>query len=184
MKTKTITGCDAIAAKERNSKIILCKHADPIEDANVNLSLEMAREVAQADPSLIYARVPDRLEAGEQFVALQIKMDGTIEQSEIRTVKPREQYVMAEDEISDGNSRYTMNHFWPESTGQKHSEVPMSMSIEHEPYVYARVADIEPASKALREAYIQSATDRCREFQEAKDRLAKVIRLHQEQQER
>ena len=56
MKNTIKTGYEAIEAKENNSSVILCKYADPIEDARENLTADEAREIAKEDPSLIYAK--------------------------------------------------------------------------------------------------------------------------------
>lgn len=55
MKTNKTTGWQAIEAKENNSSVRLNKYADPIEDAREDLTIQDAREIAQIDPSLIYA---------------------------------------------------------------------------------------------------------------------------------
>jgi hypothetical protein len=52
-----LTGYEAIAAKEINDAVVLCKYNDPTEDARENLTVEAAREIAKEDPSLIYADV-------------------------------------------------------------------------------------------------------------------------------
>lgn len=52
-----LVGYDAVEAKLANPGIILCKHADPIEGAKVNLTFEEAREIVREDPSLIHTLV-------------------------------------------------------------------------------------------------------------------------------
>ena len=52
-----VTGHDAISIKESNPSVTLSKFNDPSEDASENISLEKANEVANEDPSLIYADV-------------------------------------------------------------------------------------------------------------------------------
>jgi hypothetical protein len=49
-----LTGYEAIEAKKNDNRVILCKYADPIEDARENISLEDAEEISLEDPSLIY----------------------------------------------------------------------------------------------------------------------------------
>ena len=53
MKT-SLTGYEAIEAKEQNDSIVLCKYNDPTEDARENLTADEARQIAKEDPSLIY----------------------------------------------------------------------------------------------------------------------------------
>lgn len=56
MKRDTaMTGYEAIKYAEQHGAI-LCKYADPTEDAREQISLEEAREIARVDPSLIYLR--------------------------------------------------------------------------------------------------------------------------------
>jgi hypothetical protein len=49
-----LTGHEAIEFKRANPDSILCKYADPTENARRDLSIEDAEEVALEDPSLIY----------------------------------------------------------------------------------------------------------------------------------
>ena len=60
MKPDKLTGHDAIAAKELDASVVLCKYNDPIESARDNISIEDARGIAREDPSLIYT-APDLL---------------------------------------------------------------------------------------------------------------------------
>ncbi len=53
MSNYTITGSDAIAYAEAKG-ITLSKYADPTEDGRDGLSVDEAREIAAADPSLVY----------------------------------------------------------------------------------------------------------------------------------
>lgn len=52
--TATVTGYDAIEAKEKDFTVRLCKHADPVEDAREDITLEDARQIAREDAGLIY----------------------------------------------------------------------------------------------------------------------------------
>jgi hypothetical protein len=54
--TKTLTGHDAIRYAEIQ-RVTLSKFADPIEEARDGLTLREAREVAAADPSLVYVKI-------------------------------------------------------------------------------------------------------------------------------
>ena len=56
MTETTLTGYAAIEYAEMYG-MRLAKHADPIEDARSDLTIEEAREVATEDPSLIYLPV-------------------------------------------------------------------------------------------------------------------------------
>jgi len=51
---KTLIGYEAIDFKRSNSDAVLCKYADPIEDAQEDISLDDAEEIAAEDPTLIY----------------------------------------------------------------------------------------------------------------------------------
>lgn len=53
---QTLKGWAAIEAKEQNESVVLCKYADPTEDARENITVDEARQVAKEDPSLIYAQ--------------------------------------------------------------------------------------------------------------------------------
>ena len=59
------TGYEAIEAKKNDNRVILCKYADPIDDAREDISLEDAEDVAREDPSLIYVRPEIRIISGE-----------------------------------------------------------------------------------------------------------------------
>lgn len=51
-----LTGWQAIAAKEQDPTVVLCKYNDPIEPARDNITLADAREIAKEDPSLIWTK--------------------------------------------------------------------------------------------------------------------------------
>jgi hypothetical protein len=53
-KMKNLIGYDAIDFKRSNSDAVLCKYADPIEDARYDISVADAEEIASEDPSLIF----------------------------------------------------------------------------------------------------------------------------------
>lgn len=54
-----LTGYEAIVWAERyETANVLCKYADPTEDFRSGVSVAEAREIATADPSLIYVDVP------------------------------------------------------------------------------------------------------------------------------
>ena len=57
-RNNRLVGSDAIAAKEKNESIVLNKYADPTEGAAEGISLEVARQVALEDPSLVYCSAP------------------------------------------------------------------------------------------------------------------------------
>lgn len=56
MKTMTLTGHAAIDHAEVLD-LRLSKHADPVEGERHDLSVDDAREIAKADPSLIYIQI-------------------------------------------------------------------------------------------------------------------------------
>ena len=51
---QVLTGIAAIEAAEKDSAIVLCKYADPTEDAREGLTTSEARDIARIDPGLIY----------------------------------------------------------------------------------------------------------------------------------
>lgn len=53
---ETVVGTDAIAYARQWSHLVLCKHADPVEDAREGLTVDEAEEVAAEDPSLIWVK--------------------------------------------------------------------------------------------------------------------------------
>jgi hypothetical protein len=54
---KKLTGYEAIKAKERDNRLILCKEADPLEPARENLTVNEALAIAKHNRSLIYCMV-------------------------------------------------------------------------------------------------------------------------------
>jgi hypothetical protein len=58
MTTSRIIGHDAIEYAERHG-LTLKKYADPTEGAREDLSLDEAREIAKADPTLIYIDITE-----------------------------------------------------------------------------------------------------------------------------
>ena len=53
-----LTGTKAIEAAEKNMGIVLCKYADPVDDAREGLSIDDAREIVAIDPNLVWCEVP------------------------------------------------------------------------------------------------------------------------------
>jgi hypothetical protein len=49
-----LTGHEAIYFKQHNPEAVLCKFADPTQDAREDLSTEEAEDIAMEDPNLIY----------------------------------------------------------------------------------------------------------------------------------
>lgn len=58
--SKIITGWDAIEAKRNNPKMKLSTYNNPIEDAQDDISIEYAEDVARDDPGLVWAEVPGK----------------------------------------------------------------------------------------------------------------------------
>jgi hypothetical protein len=50
------TGYEAIEMKKENDRVVLNKHADSVEGALENISIEKAEDIASEDPSLIYVK--------------------------------------------------------------------------------------------------------------------------------
>jgi hypothetical protein len=55
-----LCGLEAIQAKEKDNRLILCKYKDADEPARENLTVSEARAIAKKDPSLIYCLVTGR----------------------------------------------------------------------------------------------------------------------------
>lgn len=52
--SNVITGHNAIEYAETRPEAVLCKYADPTEDARDSITIDEAREIAREDPELIY----------------------------------------------------------------------------------------------------------------------------------